>query len=116
MILSGHKRAKCTFPVKNKKETSVMEKSGFFNSSGGDRVYDATDFTRYFGSLATNGVFWASASNLKVSPGAGVNIAFACSIHCLLLLDAFIIAYVGIPAVSAGIPIVQETLNYCNNV
>jgi len=54
-----------------------MEKSGFFNSSGGDRVYDATDFARYFGSLATNGVFWASASNLKVSPGTGINIVIA---------------------------------------
>ena len=54
-----------------------MEKSGFFNSSGGDRVYDATEFARYFGSLASNGVFWASAANLKVSPGSGVNIVIA---------------------------------------
>lgn len=54
-----------------------MEKSGFFNSSGGDRVYDATDFARYFGCLATNGVFWASASNLRVSPGAGVSVTVA---------------------------------------
>jgi len=49
-----------------------MERSGFFNSSGGDRVYDAIDFARYFGCLASNGVFWATASNLKVSPGTGV--------------------------------------------
>ena len=54
-----------------------MEKSGFFNSSGGDRVYDATDFARYFGALASNGVFWASASNLRVSPSSGVNITVA---------------------------------------
>ena len=54
-----------------------MERSGFFNSSGGDRVYDATDFARYFGSLASNGVFWASASNLKVTPGTGVNVSVA---------------------------------------
>lgn len=54
-----------------------MEKSGFFNSSGGDRVYDATDFARYFGNLATNGVFWTSASNLRVAPGSGVNITIA---------------------------------------
>jgi len=54
-----------------------VEKSGFFNSSGGDRVYDATDFARYFGSLASNGVFWATATNLKVSPGSGVNIVIA---------------------------------------
>ena len=51
-----------------------MERSGFFNSSGGDRVYDATDFARYFGCLASNGIFWASASNLKVSPGIGVKV------------------------------------------
>jgi len=54
-----------------------VEKSGFFNSSGGDRVYDATDFARYFGSLASNGVFWATTTNLKVSPGSGVNITVA---------------------------------------
>ena len=54
-----------------------MERSGFFNSSGGDRVYDATDFARYFGCLASNGVFWAAATNLKVSPGSGVSVAIA---------------------------------------
>ena len=54
-----------------------MEKSGFFNSSGGDRVYDATDFARYFGNLASNGVFWASASNLRVTPGANVSVSIA---------------------------------------
>ena len=50
----------------------MQQKSGFFNSSGGDRVYDATDFARYFGNLASNGVFWAVPSNLKVTPGTGV--------------------------------------------
>ena len=54
-----------------------MEKSGFFNSSGGDRVYDATDFAGYFGALASNGVFFQSASNLKVSPGTGVGVVLA---------------------------------------
>jgi len=54
-----------------------MERSGFFNSSGGDRIYDATDFARYFGNLASNGIFWASPSNLLVAPGAGVNIIIA---------------------------------------
>ena len=52
-----------------------MERSGFFNSSGGDRVYNATDFARYFGCLASNGIFWASASNLKVIPGIGVSVS-----------------------------------------
>ena len=46
-----------------------MEKSGFFNSSDGDRVYDATDFAAYFGSLVSNGIFYKTATNLQVSPG-----------------------------------------------
>jgi len=46
-----------------------MEKSGFFNSSDGDRVYGATDFAAYFGSLVSNGVFYATSTNLQVSPG-----------------------------------------------
>ena len=54
-----------------------MEKSGFFNSSGGDRVYSATDFAAYFGRLVSNGIFYASATNLLVTPGSGmaVNVA-----------------------------------------
>lgn len=54
-----------------------MEKSGFFNSSDGDRVYDATDFAAYFGSLVSNGVFYMVATNLHVTPAIGlaVNVA-----------------------------------------
>lgn len=54
-----------------------MEKSGFFNSSGGDRVYDASDFAAYFGSLVSNGVFYAVATNLQVSPGSGLAVSVA---------------------------------------
>lgn len=54
-----------------------MEKSGFFNSSDGDRVYDATDFAAYFGNLVSNGVFYASATNLQVTPGNGLAISVA---------------------------------------
>jgi hypothetical protein len=54
-----------------------MEKSGFFNSSGGDRVYDATDFAAYFGSLVSNGVFYAAAANLQVTPGTGLAVSVA---------------------------------------
>lgn len=54
-----------------------MEKSGFFNSSGGDRVYDASDFAAYFGSLVTNGIFYAVATNLQVSPGSGLAVSVA---------------------------------------
>ena len=54
-----------------------MEKSGFFNSSGGDRVYDATDFAAYFGSLVSNGIFYATAANPQVSPGTGLAVGVA---------------------------------------
>lgn len=49
-----------------------MEKSGFFNSAGGDRVYDAMDFAGYFGALVSDGVFFQSPLNLKVLPGTGL--------------------------------------------
>lgn len=51
-----------------------MEKSGFFNSSGGDRVYDAADFAAYFGSLASNGIFYRTADNLKVVAAMGMSV------------------------------------------
>ena len=54
-----------------------MEKSGLFNSSGGDRRYDAIEFARYFGNLATNGVFWTAPTNLKVSPGNSISVIIA---------------------------------------
>lgn len=54
-----------------------MEKSGFFNSSSGDRIYDATDFATYFGSLVSNGIFYKDTTSLHATPGSGmaVNIA-----------------------------------------
>lgn len=52
-----------------------MEKSGFFNSNSGDRIYDATDFAAYFGDLVSNGIFYRTAENLKVSAATGMNIA-----------------------------------------
>jgi hypothetical protein len=54
-----------------------MEKSGFFNSSSGDRVYDAVDFAAYFGSLVSNGVLYAATTNLQVSPGTGLAVSVA---------------------------------------
>ena len=54
-----------------------MEKSGFFNSSGGDRVYSATDFAAYFGRLVSNGIFYAAATNLQVTPGSGMAVSVA---------------------------------------
>lgn len=54
-----------------------MEKSGFFNSSDGDRVYDATDFAAYLGSLVSNGIFYTTPTNLQVSPGTGLAVSVA---------------------------------------
>ena len=54
-----------------------MEKSGFFNSSDGDRVYDATDFASYFGKLVGNGIFYSSTSALKVTAGTGMSVDVA---------------------------------------
>lgn len=52
-----------------------MEKSGFFNSSGGDRVYNASDFAAYFGRLVTNGIFYAAATNLQITASTGMKVA-----------------------------------------
>ena len=54
-----------------------MEKSGFFNSSGGDRVYSATDFAAYFGRLVSNGIFYSVATNLQITPGSGMAVSIA---------------------------------------
>ena len=54
-----------------------MEKSGFFNFSGGDRVYSATDFAAYFGKLVSNGIFYAAPTNLQVTPGSGMAVSVA---------------------------------------
>jgi hypothetical protein len=61
-----------------KKEGEIaMEKSGFFNSSNGDRVYDATDFASYFGSLVSNGIFYKDTTNLQVTPDSGMTVNIA---------------------------------------
>ncbi len=52
-----------------------MEKSGFFNSSGGDRMYNASDFAAYFGKLVSNGIFYATAANLQVIVASGMKVA-----------------------------------------
>lgn len=51
-----------------------MEKSGFFNSTSGDRMYNAADFAGYFAKLVSNGIFYASADNLRVTPGGGLSV------------------------------------------
>ena len=51
-----------------------MEKSGFFNSNNGDRVYDATDFAAFFGDLVSNGIFYRNADNLRVVAATGMQV------------------------------------------
>jgi hypothetical protein len=51
-----------------------MEKSGFFNSNNGDRVYTADDFAAYFGDLVSNGIFYRNADNLRVTAATGMNV------------------------------------------
>ena len=51
-----------------------MEKSGFFNSNNGDRVYNADDFAAYFGDLVSNGIFYRDTNNLKVTAAIGMNV------------------------------------------
>jgi len=52
-----------------------MQKSGFFNSSGGDRIYNAADFASYFGKLVSNGIFYAAANNLQVTAASGMGVS-----------------------------------------
>jgi len=51
-----------------------VEKSGFFNSSSGDRIYDATDFAAYFGDLVSNGIFYRNTDNLRVGVAVGMQV------------------------------------------
>lgn len=52
-----------------------MEKSSFFNSVSGDRVYRAEEWADYFASFIGNGVFPVPSTNLQVVAGAGMAIA-----------------------------------------
>jgi hypothetical protein len=54
-----------------------IEKSSFFNSSNGDRAYNAADFAAYFGDLVSNGIFYRNANNLKAAPGVGFAVEVA---------------------------------------
>jgi len=53
---------------------SLAEKSGFFNSNSGDRIYNAEDFAAYFGDLVSNGIFHRTADNLRVTAASGMNV------------------------------------------
>ena len=49
-----------------------MEKSSFFNSVSGDRVYRAEEWAEYFASFIGNGVFPVPSSGLQVVAGSGM--------------------------------------------
>lgn len=54
-----------------------MEKSSFFNSVDGDRLYDASDFAAYFASLLTNGVFPNPSTNLQVRANSDMSVTIS---------------------------------------
>ncbi len=49
-------------------------RSGFFNSIGGDRLYDAEDIGNYFDGLISNGIFESIGNRLAVTPGNGLSV------------------------------------------
>lgn len=51
--------------------------SGFFNSVGGDRLYNADDMSRYFEHILSNGIFKRIYNCLKVSPADGMTLTVA---------------------------------------
>ena len=52
-----------------------MTQSGFFNSVGTDRTYNADDFNEYFnGVLSDNGVYKKSGNGLEVEAGSGMSV------------------------------------------
>jgi len=51
--------------------------SGFFNSVGGDRLYNADDMSRYFEHILSNGIFKRINRCLQVSPADGMELNVA---------------------------------------
>lgn len=51
--------------------------SGFFNSVGGDRLYNAEDMSRYFENILSSGIFKRIDNCLKVSASDGMNLTIA---------------------------------------
>lgn len=51
-----------------------MEKSSFFNSVNKDRRYSAEDWSAYFSSFVSNGVFASPSTSLQVMAATGMNI------------------------------------------
>lgn len=53
----------------------MAEKSGFFNSSNGDRKYKADFFAEYFASFIGNGVFPNPSTGLQVTSNSNMTVA-----------------------------------------
>lgn len=51
--------------------------SGFFNSVGGDRLYNAEQMSRYFENILSSGIFKRIENCLKVSAGSGMSLTVA---------------------------------------
>lgn len=51
-----------------------MEKSSFFNSVEGDRIYTMLDWVEYFASFISNGIFPLPSSGLQVVAGEGMSV------------------------------------------
>lgn len=80
--------------------------SGFFNSVGGDRLYNADDMSRYFEHILSNGIFKRIENCLKVSPAGGMELNVAAGaglINCRWFRAAAAEA-VTIPAAHAVLP------------
>ena len=52
----------------------MAEKYAFFNSSSGDRTYNAADFAGYFGKFISNGIFSAVSTNLQLAASNGLSV------------------------------------------
>lgn len=48
--------------------------SGFFNSIGGDRIYNARDMSMYFKGLISDGIFESVDDKLRVTAGGGMSV------------------------------------------
>ena len=49
-------------------------RSGFFNSVGGDRLYDAARFAEYFAAFIGSGVFPDPTTSLQIQTDTGMNV------------------------------------------
>jgi hypothetical protein len=52
-----------------------MERSAFWNSNNGDRIYDANDFASFFSNLLSNGICYTTQDNLLVTAATGMAVS-----------------------------------------